>query len=293
MSNQGKFAAELLDPEFAAILSELPDFVFNEESLSITRDLMPGPSPPADDVERSDHVVDEGPVVVTINRPKTASNPLPCVVWMHGGGTIIGNRHLDDAQLQRWCRSLGLCSVSVEYRLAPEHPFPVPLEDCYQALSWAVAHADDLGIDPSRIGVGGKSAGALLAASLALLVRERGGPPIRCQILDCPMLDDRQRTPSSQLEGVPLWSRESNAFGWRCYLGAALRDRGCAGDRGPNAGHRSHRTAASLRGGRRTGRLAGRGCRVPRPGSTRPTSPRNCTSIRASLTARPCSRGSR
>jgi acetyl esterase/lipase len=219
MSNQRIFAPELLDPEFAAILSELPDFVFNEESLAITRDLMPGPSPPADDVERSDHAIDGGPIVVTIHRPRAAPGLLPCVVWMHGGGTIIGNRHLDDVQLERWCRSLGICSVSVEYRLAPEHPFPIPLEDCYQALSWAVAHAEELGIDRSRVGVGGKSAGALLAAALALLARERGGPSIRCQILDCPMLDDLQRTHSSQLEGVPLWSRESNAFGWRCYLG--------------------------------------------------------------------------
>jgi len=194
--------------------------VFNAETLPVTRELMPGPSPPADDVERSDHTVDDGPVVVSIHRPKAASGRLPCVVWMHGGGTIIGNRHIDNLQLERWCRSLGLCSVSVEYRLAPEHPFPIPLEDCYQALSWTVRHADELDIDRARIGVGGKSAGGLLAAALALLARDRGGPPIRCQILDCPMLDDRQRTHSSQVDGVPVWSRESNGYGWRCYLGA-------------------------------------------------------------------------
>jgi acetyl esterase/lipase len=214
-----KFARELLDPEFAALLSEWPEFVFNAGTLSGSREMMPGPVPPPDDIERSDHTVDDGPVEVTISRPTGMSGPAPCVVWMHGGGTIIGNRHLDNATLERWCRSLGLCSVSVEYRLAPEHPFPIPLEDCYQALKWTVSHADELRFDPTRIGVGGKSAGALLAASLTLLAREREGPLIRCQVLDCPMLDDRQRTPSSQIEGVPIWSRESNAFGWRCYLG--------------------------------------------------------------------------
>jgi acetyl esterase/lipase len=212
--------AAFLDPEFASMLADLPEFTFSEETLPLMRALMPDAGPPASGVERTDHVVDDGPVVVSVHRPAGESGALPCVVWMHGGGTIIGNRHLDNAQLERWCKELSVCSVSVEYRLAPEHPYPAPLEDCYQAFCWTIAHAGEIGVDPSRVGVGGKSAGGLLAAALALLVRDRSGPEIRCQILDCPMLDDRLVTPSSKLAAVPLWSREDNEFGWRCYLGS-------------------------------------------------------------------------
>ena len=107
----------------------------------------------------------------------------------------------------------------MQYRLAPETPFPGPLEDCYLGLKWVHDHHDELGIDPARIGVGGVSAGGGLAAGLALLARDRGEVPLRFQLLDCPMLDDRQVTPSSQTEGLLVWTRDSNSFGWRSYLG--------------------------------------------------------------------------
>jgi acetyl esterase/lipase len=210
-----------MDPEYAAFLSVLPEFVFNEESLSATRELTPEAGPAPDDVERVDYTIEDGPVVVSTHRPRGVAKPLPAIVWMHGGGLIFGNRHLDNEQLERWCRSFNMSCLSVEYRLAPEHPFPVPLEDCYAALSWAATNADELGVAPDQIGVGGKSAGGGLAAALTLLARQRGGPSIKYQVLDCPMLDDRQCTPSSQLDGMPIWSRESNAFGWRSYLGDA------------------------------------------------------------------------
>lgn len=212
---------DMMDPEYAAFWSSLPDFVFNEESLLETRQLMPVPEPPDDDIEHTDYTICDGSVTVTRHRPRGASEPLPALVWMHGGGLIFGSRHFDNEQLDRWCRTFNLCSIAVDYRLAPEHPFPTPLEDCYATLTWVVENAEDLGIDPERIGVGGKSAGGGLAAALSLLARQRGGPKIQYQILDCPMLDDRQSTPSSQLEGMPIWSRESNAFAWRSYLGAS------------------------------------------------------------------------
>ena len=109
--------------------------------------------------------------------------------------------------------------MSVDYRLAPETPYPGPLEDCYRGLVWMVEHADELGVDPDNIGVMGLSAGAGLAAALALLARERGEVSLAWQLLDSPMLDDRQITPSSQQDGLPVWSRTSNTFGWRAYLG--------------------------------------------------------------------------
>ncbi len=178
--------------------------------------------PPAlgDDVERIDHVVDAGlGVVVRVHRPKAVEGPLPCLFSIHGGGYIAGSYEGDDAKFDRWCPALGIVGVAVEYRLAPETPYPGPLEDCYRALSWVFAHADELGIDPARVGITGVSAGGGLCAALALLVRDRGELAVQFQLLDCPMIDDRQTTPSSRLDELLIWSRHANEFGWRAYLG--------------------------------------------------------------------------
>jgi acetyl esterase/lipase len=132
---------------------------------------------------------------------------------------VLGTYDMDDVRFDSWCPTLGIVGASVEYRLAPETPYPGPLEDCYRGLKWIYDHADELGIEPQRIGIAGVSAGGGLAAALALLTRDRGEIPLAFQLLDCPMLDDRQQTPSSQMEGLAVWSRESNTFGWQCYLG--------------------------------------------------------------------------
>ena len=100
--------------------------------------------------------------------------------------------------------------MSVEYRLAPETAYPGPLDDCYAGLRWTFEHAAELGIDADRIGIAGVSAGGGLAAALALLARDRGEVPVAFQLLECPMIDDRQTTSSSRLDGLPIWSRESN-----------------------------------------------------------------------------------
>jgi acetyl esterase/lipase len=126
---------------------------------------------------------------------------------------------MDDARFDTWCRKHRCVGVSVEYRLAPETPYPGPLDDCYLGLKWVYAHSAELGIDPNHIGVAGASAGGGLAAALALLARDRGEIPLRFQLLDCPMLDDRQITPSSRLEELLIFNRESNTFGWQSYLG--------------------------------------------------------------------------
>ncbi len=174
----------------------------------------------SDEVERSDHVVSEDPkVIVRVHRPKGATGALPGVYSIHGGGYIIGSYDMDDAKLDVWCREHNIVGVSVEYRLAPETPYPGPLEDCYAGLKWTFDHAAEIGIDPDKIGITGVSAGGGLCAGLALLARDRGEVPVQFQLLDCPMIDDRQETPSSQLEGLIVWSKVSNTFGWRSYLG--------------------------------------------------------------------------
>jgi acetyl esterase/lipase len=138
---------------------------------------------------------------------------------MHGGWYVLGSNAMDDARFDDWCPNHRCVGVSVAYRRAPETPFPGALDDCYRGLAWVYDHHEELGIDPDRIGVNGTSAGGGLAAALALLARDRGEIPLWFQLLDAPMIDDRQATPSSQLDDLVNYDRRTCAFGWRSYLG--------------------------------------------------------------------------
>ncbi len=163
---------------------------------------------------------DQPDVALRIYLPAGASAPLPALYWMHGGGMTIGSVDMDDALLVGMVEQTGMAAVSVEYRLAPEHPDPAPVEDCYAGLAWTVAHAGEHGIDPGRIAVGGASAGGGLAAGTALMARDRNGPAIAFQLLLEPMLDDRAITHSStQYQGSIVWDRNDNLTGWTALLG--------------------------------------------------------------------------
>lgn len=216
-----------IDPEIAAALAKLPKDIgdVTEESLAAMRKAaipMAEGIKLSDEVERTDHVV-PGPagapeITLRVHRPRGADDLLPCIYSIHGGGYVLGSYEIEDLRLDQWCTRLGCVGVAVDYRLAPEHSYPGPLEDCYAGIRWVHEHAEELGIHPARIGIAGASAGGGLAAALALLARDRGGPPIQFELLDSPMIDDRQMTPSSSWQ-VPIWNPASNAFGWRAYLG--------------------------------------------------------------------------
>jgi acetyl esterase/lipase len=161
-------------------------------------------------------------VSVRVFRPEAAQNPGSALLWIHGGGMVLGSAAQDSRFCRRIAEELNIVVVSVEYRLAPEHPFPTPLEDCYAALRWLAGQPD---IDPARIAVGGASAGAGLAAALALLARDRGELRPVLQLLSYPMLDDRTTARTDvDPRRLRLWSPKSNRFGWRAYLGAATAD---------------------------------------------------------------------
>ncbi|MDX3802191.1 alpha/beta hydrolase [Streptomyces sp. AK04-3B] len=148
--------------------------------------------------------------------------PRPVVYHVHGGGMVLGNNRAGVDVVLDWARALDLVVVSVEYRLAPEHPHPAPVEDVYAGLLWTAEHAKELGADPDRIVIAGASAGGGLTAALALLLRDRGGPRPIGQLLMCPMLDDRNETVSShQMAGLGVWDRTANDTGWTALLGAA------------------------------------------------------------------------
>ena len=161
-------------------------------------------------------------ISLLICRPAGVTAPTAAIYNIHGGGMIIGDNRTGMPQLLGSAQELGAAAISVEYRLAPETPHPGPVEDCYAGLVWTAAHADDLGIDPNRIVVAGGSAGGGLAAAVALLTRDRGGPALLAQMLMCPMLDDRNDTPSAlQMTGLGIWDRTSNETGWTALLGSA------------------------------------------------------------------------
>ncbi|WP_328346793.1 alpha/beta hydrolase [Streptomyces violaceus] len=145
----------------------------------------------------------------------------PVLYHVHGGGMVIGNNRVGVDVPLAWAQALDAVVVSVEYRLAPEHPHPAPVEDVYAGLLWTAEHAAELGADPERIVIAGASAGGGLCAALALLTRDRKGPQPIGQVLMCPMLDDRNDTPSTyQMAGLGVWDRTANETGWTALLGS-------------------------------------------------------------------------
>jgi acetyl esterase/lipase len=148
--------------------------------------------------------------------------PGSAALYLHGGGMIFGLEHLGvvyDRAVRDYVAASGVPMLVVDYRLAPEHPDPTPVEDCYAALRWLADNAATLGVDPARIAVMGDSAGGGLAAGVSLLARDRGGPAIAQQLLIYPMLDDRTHTPDRQLLPFLTWTYDDNITGWAALLG--------------------------------------------------------------------------
>jgi acetyl esterase/lipase len=160
-------------------------------------------------------------VPVRVYRPAApASTVVPGLIYIHGGGFYAGSLDTEHGAAAVIARELGIVVVSVDYRLAPEDPFPAGVEDSYAALVWLHANAADLGVDPPRIGAMGGSAGGGIAAGVTLLARDRGGPTLCFQYLGIPELDDRLDTWSMRhFTATPMWSRPSALTSWAWYLG--------------------------------------------------------------------------
>ncbi|WP_250006526.1 alpha/beta hydrolase [Actinoplanes sp. M2I2] len=201
--------ADLIEPMRAGAPPDLSDEdLARGGAFTVSRRTVPG-SPGDPDVE------------LLILTPTGHPAPLPGLYHTHGGGMVFGNNRGGVDVLQDWVAEIPAVIVSVEYRLAPEHPHPAPVEDCYAGLAWTAEHAAELGIDPARIVIAGASAGGGLAAGVALLARDRGGPALFGQMLLCPMLDDRDTPSAIQMAGRGVWDRTANDTGWTALLGAA------------------------------------------------------------------------
>jgi acetyl esterase/lipase len=222
--------AYALDPQVAAALEPLVaaavepppagDVAARRASAAETFAFISAVATPTEDVTRTDR---------TTSAPDGAQIPLrwlakdgapagPAVLYVHGGGMILGDLDMYDATMRQYVSSSGVPALTVDYRLAPEHPHPTPLEDCYAGLLWLAEHAGELGVDPARIAVMGDSAGGGVAAAVALLARDRGGPALSRQILVYPMLDDRNTTPAPALQPFLTWTYDDNVTGWNALL---------------------------------------------------------------------------
>jgi len=154
---------------------------------------------------------------VRIHRPLDSAGTRGALLWIHGGGFVMGSARQDDRRCAQLAQAAGIVVAAVDYRLAPQHPHPAGLHDCYEALNWLAAQPD---IDPSRIAVGGASAGGGLAAAVALHARDQGKPQLALQLLVYPMLDDRTAArPDPEPRLRRLWDAKANHLAWRAYLG--------------------------------------------------------------------------
>jgi acetyl esterase/lipase len=220
----------LIDPEIIGLLDIIPPLELSMEQLEHTRALLAEMNSQVMAPEYPDIAVSErhipGPegapdVRVLVYVPKNVATPTPGLLWIHGGGYVLGNADQADAEVKSIVAATGCAAVAVDYRLAPETPHPGPVEDCYAALKWLYTNADELGVDATRIAIGGDSAGGGLTACLALLTRDRGEIPLVFQLLIYPMLDDRTVTTTDPhpYTGEYVWTAASNRFGWASLLG--------------------------------------------------------------------------
>lgn len=226
-----------LDPDVAAAMAALAgpdaapqppvgDVDTRRANSKVLFDALASARSPAGGVAVDDHTVttaDGAVLPLRWYRSTETDSPGSALLYLHGGGMILGMGIVGavyDQAMRGYVAASGVPVLTVDYRVAPEHPDPAPVEDCYAALQWLAEHAGDLGVDPARIAVGGDSAGGGLAAGVALLARDRRGPSIALQLLIYPMLDDRTTVPDPQLPAdVLFWTYDDNITGWTALLG--------------------------------------------------------------------------
>ena len=227
----------VLDPQLDRVVRAMPDFGTEArlDDLELIRSLRDTPAmlralgttlATDDRVEvENRHVPGRAAgrdLLVRLYRPRQHDGG--ALLFLHGGAYVLGDVYVEEQRCLHLAAEAGALVVSVEYALAPEEPFPAGLEDAYAALAWVVTEAEALGVDRDRVAIGGSSAGAGLAAALALLARRRSGPAACFQLLVYPMLDDKMDSASMQLAGTPLFSQRAAADAWAHYLGGRDAD---------------------------------------------------------------------
>jgi len=208
-----------IDPELLPVLEEFPSLEINRDNVFEIREVIAaGARPPIPAGVQSEHRVittPDGDLGVHVYR-KSDRPGQPALLWIHGGGYVMGSA--EDSRAGSFAELCDITVFSVDYRLAPEHPYPAPMDDCQNALNWLFDNADSLGIDAGRIAIGGASAGGGLAAGLALRNRDTANHPVCFQLLLYPMIDNLHATTSGQIENHPIWTRGASFSAWEMYL---------------------------------------------------------------------------
>jgi acetyl esterase len=213
---------KLLDPQLRPILDAPSVGLITRDNLQEIRDLLQNmqaalatPSTTGCLSRRKIPGRDED-LDLYIFQPENVPKNNPALLWMHGGGYILPGAI--DLRAPLFAEQVLCTVISVDYRIAPEHPYPAGPEDCYSALLWVVENATELGIDPDRLAIGGQSSGAGMAASVALMNRDRKGPKLAFQYLLYPMLDNLHDTPSAHVDDHAVWNRQTSLNAWEMYL---------------------------------------------------------------------------
>ncbi|EGU84113.1 hypothetical protein FOQG_15437 [Fusarium oxysporum f. sp. raphani 54005] len=223
------------DPEYDAILQSLFGNRSTPNALAVgdvearRAQMEPGiailadPNFPLDRVTTRDFFADtsDGQKILLRWYSSDHKSPSPAVIYAHGGGMILGSVKAYDKVVAAYVARTGVPFLAVDYRLAPEHPHPIPVNDVYAAFQWLVAHSNELGVDSSRIGIMGDSAGGGLAVATALLARQDNGPRLAKLILLSPMLDDRTVSADKHLAPFLSWNTIDNETGWQALLGCS------------------------------------------------------------------------
>ncbi|MFF2533788.1 alpha/beta hydrolase [Brevibacillus sp. NPDC058079] len=216
-------------PELRQTLAQFPGFQLEENLVSSRAMLKNPPIVKSEDVRTTSRMIPgaAGEMLAKIYEPvQRTGSKLPAMLWIHGGGYVMGHPDMDDALCERFVQAANCVVVSVDYRLAPEHPYPAAIHDCYAGLTWMTDEAESLGIDLERVAIAGASGGGGLTAALALMARDKGGPALIFQMPLYPMIDNRNRTASSyEIEAEnATWNRTNNLAAWSMYLGEGAAD---------------------------------------------------------------------
>lgn len=208
-----------IDKELLPALESFPALDINRDNIVRIRELLGQRPKPAAPEGVNEEIVPiqngEGEVRVHVYR-KTDRPAQPAIVWIHGGGYVMGSA--EDIRAKVIASNCECTVFSVDYRLAPEHPFPAGPEDCYAVLDWVMRNSASLGIDPDAVAIGGASAGAGMAAGVALMNRDRANFPLRLQLLLYPMLDNLHATDSGRYVNHPVWNQQTSFNAWEMYL---------------------------------------------------------------------------
>ena len=201
-------------------LNGIPDIVARRAAMSASRAAVPKADFPNLDVTEHTYAGSASDLTLRLYQPKSAPSKGPGLIYIHGGGMIMGDLDSQDENMREAATTLDIPIASIDYRKAPEHPYPAAPEDCYAGVCWVFEHGAELGMDKDNIGLMGASAGGGLALAVALMLRDRGGPKLKYLLPIYPMIDDRHKTSSShEVVDLGIWDRAGSLEAWGWYLG--------------------------------------------------------------------------